>query len=69
MMLNPANEYNERDNLFLLGQIGAGPQNMLHLVKLTIVESLILIAPDGEINGKGVTFEKEGDMNHIKSSV
>jgi len=67
--LNPANEDNEMDTLLILGQFGDGPKNTIRPVQFAVVESLILVAPDGEIEAKGVTFENEGDMNYVDSSV
>jgi len=67
--LAPANEENEKDTLLILGQFGDGPINTVHPAKLTVVGDLRLKGPNGEINGKSLTFQNEGDMNYLDSSV
>ena len=69
LMLNPANEENEMDTLLLLGQFGDGAKNTVHPVQVSVVGSIMLVAPDGEVDAKGVSYQNEGDMNYLDSSV
>ena len=68
-MLFPANEENELDTLLLLGQFGDGVRDTVRPVLVSVVQSVMLVAPDGEVDAKGLTFQNEGDMNYISSSV
>jgi len=67
--LAPANEENEMDTLLILGQFGDGPTNTVHPVQLSVVGDLRLKGPNGEVNGKGLTYQNEEDMNYMRSSV
>ena len=67
MLLAPANEENERDTLLLLGQFGDGPNNTVHPVKVSVVGSLTLLAPDGaELDAAGVSYANPADTSDEK---
>lgn len=69
VLLGPADEDNELDTLLILGQFGDGGRNSVHPTKVSVVGSIKLLVPDGEVDAIGVTYENEGDMNYISSSV
>ena len=59
MLLSPANEDNELDTLLIIGQFGDGARDTIHPTKVSVVESIMLVAPDGEVDAKGVTLDNE----------
>ena len=69
MMLGPANEHNEKDTLLLLGQFGDGALNTVHPVQISVVDTVILVTPDGEVDANGIIYRNEDDMNYMISSV
>jgi len=69
MLLGPADEANELDTLLILGQFGDGARDSVRPIRVSVVESIVLVAPDGEMDAVGLTYEDEGDMNYVMSSV
>jgi len=69
VMLSPANEDNELDTLLIIGQFGDGAKDTVRPTQVSVVGSILLVVPDGEVDAKGVTFANEGDMNYVRSSV
>lgn len=69
VMLSPANEDNEMDTLLILGQFGDGAADTVRPVEMSVVESVMLVGPDGDLDAKGLSFQNEKDLNYIDSSV
>jgi len=69
VLLAPADEDNEKDTLLLLGQFGDGARNTVHPVKVSVVESITFVTPDGKVEAQGISYENEEDMNYVDSSV
>merc|ERR1719154_464384 len=57
------------DTLLIIGQFGDGARDTVHPVKVSVVESIMLIAPDGELDAKGVSVQNLPGMNYLDSSV
>jgi len=69
VMLGPANEQNELDTLLLLGQFGDGVADTLRPVRISVVEDLTLLTPDGPVSALGLTFDNQADFNYLTSTV
>ena len=69
MLLGPADEANELDTLLILGQFGDGPRDSVRPITVSVVGSIMLVTPDGEVDALGLTYEDERDMNYVISSV
>jgi len=69
MLLAPADEANELDTLLILGQFGDGARDTVRPIGVSVVGSILLTVPDGEVDAIGLSYHDEGDMNYVASSV
>ena len=52
-----------------MSEFGDGARDTVRPLQVSVVGSIMLVYPDREVDANGVSFQKEGDMNYIRSSV